>query len=84
MRICLEKLAKAAPSPTIGEAAKHVQQLNSAIEEIFLFTLNKYSVVAGDQANLVFLSSLAEVIGTSLFVDWTLIRILGVIYNLVR
>jgi len=56
-----EKLARA--GPTVSEVAKNVQQLNSAIEDIFLFTLNKYSVVAGDHANLVFLSSLADIIG---------------------
>ena len=47
----------------MSEVAQNVQQLNSAIEDIFLFTLNKYSVVAGDHANLVFLSSLADIIG---------------------
>ena len=47
------------------ETVKDVQELNSLIEEIFLFTLNKFSVVGGHQKQLVHLSSLAEIIGIS-------------------
>lgn len=46
-----------------ADALKNVQQLNSAIEEVFLFTLNKFSVIGGEHSHLVFLSGLAEVIG---------------------
>jgi len=41
-----------------------IQELNSTIEEIFLFTLNKFSVLGGEQKQLVYLSSLADIIGT--------------------
>ena len=44
---------------------KNVQELNSVIEDIFLFTLNKFSVVGGRQKQLVHLSSLSEIIGIS-------------------
>jgi hypothetical protein len=62
--------AAAAPSPDRSaviaeEQLQHVQLLNSTIEQIFLFTLNKYSVLGGPQQQLVFLSSLAEIIGKS-------------------
>jgi len=46
------------------EEMKEVQELNSIIEEVFLVTLNKFSVLGGDQKQLVYLSSLAEIIGT--------------------
>ena len=46
------------------ETVKDVQELNNIIEEVFLFTLNKFSVVGGSQKQLVYLSSLAEIIGT--------------------
>jgi hypothetical protein len=46
------------------EQLRHVQLLNSAIEDIFLFTLNKFSVLGGPHNQLVYLSSLAEIIGT--------------------
>ena len=42
---------------------KQVQDLNNAIEEIFLITLNKFSVIGGAQEHLIHLSSLAEIIG---------------------
>ena len=45
------------------EEVKEVQELNSIIEEVFLVTLNKFSVLGGDQKQLVYLSSLAEIIG---------------------
>ena len=45
------------------EEVKEVQELNNIIEEIFLVTLNKFSVLGGDQKQLVYLSSLAEIIG---------------------
>ena len=50
------------------EMVKDVQELNSLIEEIFLFTLNKFSVVGGHQKQLVHLSSLAEIIGKYLLI----------------
>ena len=40
-----------------------MQELNTAIEDIFLVTLNKFSVLGGEQKQLVYLSSLAEIIG---------------------
>ena len=46
------------------DEVKEVQELNNIIEEIFLVTLNKFSVLGGDQKQLVYLSSLAEIIGT--------------------
>ena len=45
------------------EEVKEVQELNNIIEEIFLVTLNKFSVLGGDEKQLVYLSSLAEIIG---------------------
>ena len=45
------------------ETVRDVQELNSAIEDIFLVTLNKFSVLGGEQKQLVYLSSLAEIIG---------------------
>ena len=59
----------AAPSPErtaviAEEKLRHVQLLNTAIEDIFLFTLNKFSVLGGPHQHLVYLSSLAEIIGT--------------------
>lgn len=45
------------------EEVKEVQELNNIIEEIFLVTLNKFSVLGGDQKQLVYLSSLADIIG---------------------
>ena len=45
------------------ETLKDVHELNNAIEEIFLITLNKFSVLGGEQKQLVYLSSLAEIIG---------------------
>ena len=45
------------------DEVKEVQELNNIIEEIFLVTLNKFSVLGGDQKQLVYLSSLAEIIG---------------------
>ena len=56
--VCLEK-----PSGMSDELAKDIQELNGVIEEIFLVTLNKFSVVGGPQKQLVYLSSLAEVVG---------------------
>ena len=44
-----------------------IQKVNSSIEEIFLFTLNKYSVVGGKFSELIFLNGLAEVVGNFLF-----------------
>ena len=44
-------------------AVQDVQELNRTIEGIFLVTLNKFSVLGGEQKQLVFLSGLAEVIG---------------------
>jgi len=38
-------------------------ELNNSIEEIFLFTLNKFSVLGGDNKQLIYLSSLADIIG---------------------
>ena len=46
------------------ESVKDIQELNNIIEEVFLFTLNKFSVIGGDQDQLIFLSSLADIIGT--------------------
>ena len=45
------------------QTVKDVQELNSYIEEIFLFTLNKFSVFGGSQQQLIHLSSLSEIIG---------------------
>ena len=45
------------------ETVRDVQELNTAIEDIFLVTLNKFSVLGGEQKQLVYLSSLAEIIG---------------------
>lgn len=50
--------------PPDDHQVKDVQDLNNAIEEIFLVTLNKFSVISGPQSHLVYLSSLAEIIGT--------------------
>ena len=48
--------------PICDENVKKTQDLNNIIEEVFLVTLNKYSVVGGSQQQLVHLSSLAEVL----------------------
>jgi len=56
-------LPKDAISPICDENVKQTQDLNNIIEEVFLVTLNKYSVVGGSQQQLVHLSSLAEVVG---------------------
>ena len=45
------------------ETVRDVQELNTAIEDIFLVALNKFSVLGGEQKQLIFLSSLAEIIG---------------------
>ena len=45
------------------QTVRDVQELNTAIEDIFLVTLNKFSVLGGEQKQLIFLSSLAEIIG---------------------
>ena len=45
------------------DEVKEVQELNNIIEEIFLVTLNEFSVLGGDQKQLVYLSSLADIIG---------------------
>ena len=42
---------------------KEIQELNGLIEEVFLVTLNKFSVVAGSQPQLVHLASLSEILG---------------------
>ena len=55
-------LPKDTISPISDAKVKHTQDLNSIIEEVFLVTLNKYSVVGGPQKQLVHLNSLAEVI----------------------
>ena len=44
-------------------AVRDVHELNKAIEDTFLVTLNKFSVFGGEQKQLVYLSSLAEIIG---------------------
>jgi len=44
-------------------AVRDVHELNNAIEDTFLVTLNKFSVFGGEQKQLVYLSSLAEIIG---------------------
>ena len=45
---------------------EQIQNVNAAIQRIFLFTLNKYSVLGTrDSDGLVFLSQLAETIGGS-------------------
>ena len=49
--------------PPKDDEVQEVQELNNIIEEIFLVTLNKFSVLGGDQKQLVYLSSLAEIIG---------------------
>ena len=49
--------------PPKDDEVKEVQELNNIIEEIFLVTLNKFSVLGGDQKQPVYLSSLAEIIG---------------------
>ena len=54
-------LPKDTISPISDAKVKHTQDLNSIIEEVFLVTLNKYSVVGGPQQQLVHLNSLAEV-----------------------
>ena len=54
-------LPKDTISPISDAKVKHTQDLNSIIEEVFLVTLNKYSVVGGPQKQLVHLNSLAEV-----------------------
>ena len=62
---CLEKMdidPGATPEATPGTPGQ-VQEINSSIEEIFLFTLNKYSVIGGPFSQLVFLSGLADVVG---------------------
>ena len=51
---------------TIPEPAKHIQALNRTIESVFLFTLNKNSIIEDSSVpQLVYLSGLAEVIGIS-------------------
>ena len=45
------------------ETVRDVQELNTTIEDIFLVTLNKFSVLGGEQKQLIYLSSLAEIIG---------------------
>jgi ubiquitin conjugation factor E4 A len=40
-----------------------IQELNGVIEEVFLVTLNKFSVVGGEQAQLVLLAGMAEILG---------------------
>ena len=55
-------LPKDTSSPISDAKVKPTQDLNSIIEEVFLVTLNKYSVVGGPQQQLVHLNSLAEVI----------------------
>ena len=60
-------LPKETISPISDENVKLTQDLNNAIEEVFLVTLNKYSVVGGSQQQLVHLSSLAEVTFLSSF-----------------
>ena len=59
---------EASPTKSIDlssdETVKNVQELNSIIEEVFLFTLNKFSVIGGENDQLIFLSSLADIIGT--------------------
>ena len=55
-------LPKETISPLSDENVKLTQDLNSIIEEVFLVTLNKYSVVGGSQQQLVYLNSLAEVL----------------------
>ena len=54
-------LSKDTISSISDAKVKHTQDLNSIIEEVFLVTLNKYSVVGGPQQQLVHLNSLAEV-----------------------
>jgi hypothetical protein len=49
--------------PPKDDEVQEVQELNNMIEEIFLVTLNKFSVLGGDEKQLVYLSSLAEIIG---------------------
>merc|ERR1719427_2293005 len=51
------------------DEVKEVQELNNIIEEIFLVTLNKFSVLGGDQKQLVYLSSSADIIGTQGWLD---------------
>ena len=60
-------LPKDAISPICDENVKQTQDLNNIIEEVFLVTLNKYSVVGGSQQQLVHLSSLAEVLFLNTF-----------------
>ena len=54
-------LPKDSISPISDENVKQTQDLNNIIEEVFLVTLNQYSVVGGAQQQLIHLSSLAEV-----------------------
>ena len=61
-------LPKDSISPICDENVKQTQDLNNIIEEVFLVTLNKYSVVGGSQQQLVHLSSLAEVFLLSVFI----------------
>jgi len=63
----LTKLEFSVSEPNVrlhDDEVKDVQELNSVIEEIFLVTLNKFSVLGGEQKQLVYLSSLAEILGT--------------------
>jgi len=50
-------------NPPKDDEVREIQELNNTIEEIFLVTLNKFSVLGGDQKQLVYLSSLADIIG---------------------
>ena len=49
------------------EVSKDVHELNEIIEEIFLITLNKFSVVGGPQKQLIHLASLSDIIGKVFF-----------------
>lgn len=57
-----------APPEAPPGAPGQVQELNSSIEEIFLFTLNKYSVIGGQFSQLIFLSGLADVVGQFIYI----------------
>jgi len=58
-----EVVAKVADSPLCDDNVGRTQQLNNIIEEVFLVTLNKFSVVGGAQAHLLHLAALAELLG---------------------
>eukprot|EP00092_Neocalanus_flemingeri_P008087 GFUD01008727.1.p1 GENE.GFUD01008727.1~~GFUD01008727.1.p1 ORF type:complete len:1041 (+),score=441.41 GFUD01008727.1:59-3181(+) len=68
-RINIEEEVIGTVDPPKDDQVKEIQDLNNTIEEIFLVTLNKFSVLGGDQKQLVYLSSLADILGTQAWLD---------------